>query len=148
MTLEEFVDDLGELAIELSEPQQLLLRIGGGIVEDMKSRVPVDTGYLRNNIRVSVTGNDTIVFSMPAYGAYQNYGVGGTDGGAIISPGHNKPWRGGSLKQPFGITDPAIVGPFRYSSRRYGIPSRQFYDEGLLTTEIGEQFLDEIIVDF
>jgi len=148
MTLEEFVDDLGELALDLTEPQQLLLRIGGGIVEDMKSRVPVDTGYLRNNIRVSVTGNDQIVFSMPDYGVFQNYGVKGTSGGAIIAPGHNKPWRGGLLKQPFGITDPAIVGPFRYSARRYGLPSRQFYDEGLLTTEIGEQFLEDILVDF
>ena len=148
MTLEEFVDDLGDLALELSEPQQLLLRIGNGVVDDMKSRVPVDTGYLRNNIRVAVEGNDRVVFSMPEYGVYQNYGVGGTAGGAIIAPGHNKPWAGGRLKQPFGITDPAIVGPFRYSARRYGIPSRQFYDEGLLTTEIGEQFLEDIIVDF
>ena len=51
-----------------------------------------------------------------------------------------------------GITNPQPAPGFGmgsgYRNRAFGLPARKFYDELQITEYIGEQFLEDIIVDF
>ena len=144
MTVDDFIGDLAALGETLSNPQELLAELGDEIVTRMKTQAPFKTGALRSSIQWSFIAENTIELSMLGYGLFQNYGV---------MPGYNPD----SYHKPFtndfgGITQPQPapgfgIGP-GYSNRNFGLPARKFYDELQIQEYIGEQFLEEIIVNF
>lgn len=143
-TVSQFVNELAQLGEALSDPQELLAEIGDQVVQTMKLNVPVDTGALRSSISWSFNGSNSIEFNMLEYGLYQNYGV---------LPNYNTQ----SYHKPFsndfgGITDPQPAPNFGFGSgyrnRAFGLPARKFYDELIIQEYIGEQFLEEITIDF
>lgn len=143
-TVSQFVNELAQLGEALSDPQELLAEIGDQVVQTMKLNVPVDTGALRSSISWSFNGSNSIEFNMLEYGLYQNYGV---------LPNYNTQ----SYHKPFsndfgGITDPQPAPNFGmgsgYRNRAFGLPARKFYDELIIQEYIGEQFLEEITIDF
>ena len=143
-TVSQFVNELAQLGEALSDPQELLAEIGDQVVQTMKLNVPVDTGALRNSISWSFNGSNSIEFNMLEYGLYQNYGV---------LPNYNTQ----SYHKPFsndfgGITNPQPAPNFGmgggYRNRAFGLPARKFYDELIIQEYIGEQFLEEITIDF
>jgi hypothetical protein len=144
MTVDDFIADLASLGETLSNPQELLAELGDNMVTTIKTQVPVDTGALRNSIRWGFNGVNSIELFMLDYGVFQNYGV---------MPNYNT----GSYHKPFandfgGITQPQAAPGFGigsgYSNRAYGLPARKFYDELQIQEYIGEQFLEDIIVNF
>ena len=142
MTVDEFMNDLEGLGQELSQPQQLLLDISDNIIAGMKSRVPVRSGDLKRSITAIIEGDNRIVFTMLDYGVYLNYGV---------TPNVFKTTNRGSFLGV--ITDPYPAPGFGMGRgyqppRRYGMKARVFYDESDITQQIGDSFLDEILVDF
>ena len=143
-TVSQFVNELAQLGEALSDPQELLAEIGDQVVQTMKLNVPVDTGALRSSISWSFNGSNSIEFNMLEYGLYQNYGV---------LPNYNTQ----SYHKPFGndfggITNPQPSPNFGmgsgYRNRAFGLPARKFYDELIIQEYIGEQFLEEITIDF
>ena len=144
MTVDDFIADLSSLGETLSNPQELLAELGDNMVTTIKTQVPVDKGNLRNSIRWGFNGVNAIELFMLDYGVFQNYGV---------NPGYNT----NSYHKPFmndfgGITNPQPAPGFGmgsgYRNRAFGLPARKFYDELQITEYIGEQFLEDIIVDF
>lgn len=144
MTVDDFIADLSSLGETLSNPQELLAELGDNMVTTIKTQVPVDTGNLRNSIRWGFNGVNAIELFMLDYGVFQNYGV---------MPNYNnssyhKPFRNdfGGITQPQPAPGFGIGGGYR--NRAFGLPARKFYDELQITEYIGEQFLEDIIVDF
>jgi len=144
MTVDDFIGDLAALGETLSNPQELLAELGDNMVTTIKTQVPVDTGALRNSIRWGFVGENAIELSMLDYGLFQNYGV---------MPNYNS----GSYHKPFmndfgTITQPQPAPNFGmgagYQNRAFGLPARKFYDELQIQEYIGEQFLEDIIVNF
>ena len=144
MTVDDFIGDLAALGETLSNPQELLAELGDNMVTTIKTQVPVDTGALRNSIRWGFVGENAIELSMLDYGLFQNYGV---------MPNYNT----GSYHKPFmndfgTITQPQPAPNFGmgagYKNRAFGLPARKFYDELQIQEYIGEQFLEDIIVNF
>jgi hypothetical protein len=146
VTIEDFLDDLRELGESLSNPQQMLANIGDAIVEHMRANVPVDTGRLKGSIEWSFNGDTSIQFSMLEHGLYQNYGVGPNQFTANPKPFSNE---FGGLRDPwaepeFGV----IMGPGYQQPRQFGMQARKFYDREQISKYIGDQFLEEITIDF
>ena len=76
MTVEQFMSALQEFGQSISGVDSNLLDLGGRIVNEMKSRVPVDTGELRNSLTATLEDN-SLTIQMLTYGMFQNYGVDG-----------------------------------------------------------------------
>ena len=144
MTVDDFIADLAQLGETLSKPQELLAELGDNMVTTIKTQVPVDTGALRNSIRWGFSGVNSIDLFMLDYGVFQNYGV---------MPNYNTQSYHKPFMNDFGtITNPQPAPGFGigsgYSNRAYGLPARKFYDELQIQEYIGEQFLEDIIVNF
>ena len=144
MTVDDFIADLASLGETLSDPQELLAELGDNMVTTIKANVPVDSGALRNSIRWGFNGVNAIELFMLDYGVFQNYGV---------MPNYNN----ASYHKPFtndfgGITQPKPAPEFGmgpgYRNRAFGLPARKFYDELQIQEYIGEQFLEDITVNF
>ncbi len=112
------------------------------IVTEMRRDVPKDDKDLMKSIKFQVD-RYSFRLEMLNYGAYQNYGVSGTEGGYNTETQH-KAFRNsfGGIKQPFGITKPVSDGPFNYRSKKYGIPSRQFYNLQQIQNRLENLVLD------
>ncbi len=124
MTPQELAAELGQIGEELSDPQSILTELGSEITESMKRNVPVDTGALKQSIRYVVNGN-TIEFYMREYGFFQNYGVGGSASSPI-----------NLVSVPaFGVVQPSSPPYYRFSTRRFGLPSQTFFNyDNILNT--------------
>jgi len=116
----------------LNEIDILLLDISGKIVDDMKSKSPIKTGALKKSI-TSIVSNKTLTFNMLVYGAFQNYGVNGTN-----------------VKQAkqvqFGVEPRPLNEPFyAFKSRRFGLKSRDFFDIDEIIDRVSNELGDKII---
>lgn len=119
MTIDDFIAELDQFGQELSDLSPVLQELGDSITADMRSKAPVDTGALRNSIRAVVTYN-SLEIDMLYYGAFQNYGVNGTQE---------------SLARPvqFGVQPRPTSEPFyAFKKRRFGLRPRQFFDMDIL----------------
>lgn len=131
MTVNDFIDDLSALGEELSDPQSILTELGSNLVEGMRSRSPVDTGALKNSINYAVNGNE-LSFSMLYYGMFQNYGVSGTEDSL-------------GSQVPFGITPtPSNGSNYAFTTRRFGLRPRSFFNYDQLTETISASMADEL----
>ena len=131
MTLEEFERQLSDLGQRIEDSPSALVQLGEEIVAQMRLRVPVDTGALRNSIRYAVEGN-TLTFLMLPYGAFQNYGVKGA-GGPNVNP------------VPFGVNPQPSMPPFfEYRNRSFGINPQPFYDFEQISAQIVEALQNNV----
>lgn len=128
MTVDDFIADLSELGQELSDPQQILTEIGSDITEEMRRRVPVDTGALKQSITYTINGNK-IEFSMLYYGFFQNYGVRGQSDsfGATV---------------PRALLTPSNGSFYQFKKRAFGLPAQQFFNYDTITNEITDGIAD------
>jgi len=133
MTIEEFENYLdANIISELRDADRILLDIVGPLIEDMKNRAPYSTGVLKNSISAFVN-DGTIKFNMVYYGAYQNYGVSGTEDNL------------GTTVPRFGIDQRPSNGEYyEFQNRRLGIPRTQFFDIEQMTDYIVTQYENTI----
>lgn len=123
MTVEEFDRFLGDFAEDAEQLVNELIPTVNDIVNEMKAAdaAPVDKGNLQRSIQGVVRGDD-VEFLMFDYGYYQNYGVSGQN-------------------DQLGVADiPAGVfgtpGPFKFKTRRYGLPAQDWYDFGSIAQRL------------
>ena len=110
------------------------------IITEMRAMAPKDTGDLQKSIKFQLD-RYSFRLEMLNYGAFQNYGVSGTNGVRTPFNLSDSDFRG-EVKTPFGISTPISDGDFNYRSRKFGIPSRQFYDLEQIQNRLGELVLD------
>lgn len=123
MTLEEFAAQLEGIGQSLEQTPDTLTRLGDQIINQMRMRVPVDTGALRNSLGYIVQG-DRLELSMLDYGQFQNYGVRGQAG-----PPTNP--------VPFGVEPQPSSPPFyTFKTRSFGIRPQPFYDYDEITNQV------------
>lgn len=130
MSIEEFEDYLDNIGEDLRNSDAILLDIVSPILSMMKQRAPVATGKLKSSISAFVN-DGSVKFNMLYYGAYQNYGVGGSESSPT------------NLKEvpKFGIDQQPSSGSFyRFRNRRFGLPAQQFFDI--------EQMTDYIVTEY
>ena len=130
MTEREFEDYLDNIGQDLRNSDALLLEIVSPILQMMKQRAPYATGKLQSSIGAFVN-NGTIKFNMLYYGAYQNYGVGGSESSPT------------NLKEvpKFGIDQQPSNGSFyRFRNRRYGLPAQEFFNIEQMTDYIVSEY--------
>ena len=130
MTVDDLINELGQFGQDIQDLSPVLQELGDQITADMKSKVPVDTGALRNSIRAVVTYN-SLEIDMLYYGAFQNYGVNGTQDRT-------------ANRVQFGVTPRPTTEPFyAFKKRRFGLRPRQFFDmdllEGLVVSTLTEE---------
>jgi hypothetical protein len=112
------------------------------IVTEMRRDVPKNDKELMKSIKFQLD-RYSFRLSMLEYGFYQNFGVSGTDGGYNTETPHKAFGNSfGGIKQPFGISKPISDGNFNYRSRKFGIPSRQFYDLEQIQNRLGQLVSD------
>ena len=124
MTVEEFESFLGEYAERLQDIGADLTPLVNEMVNDLKSRAPRDKGDLKRSIVGAVRGNE-VEFGWLDYGTYQNFGV-GPDPKSIKS----------GRQEPFGITKPIELGPFRYKTRKFGLSAKPWFNVEEMTDDI------------
>ena len=131
MTLEEFSRQLEGIGQSLEQSPRTLVDLAEQILSEMRFRVPVDTGALRNSLRYQVEPAG-ISFSMLDYGQYQNYGVRG-QAGPLVNP------------VPLGVQPQPSSPPFyAFKSRAFGIVPQPFYDVDQITDQVVQALQNQI----
>jgi hypothetical protein len=135
MTVEEFEEQLAGFGESIRDLNPLLDQLANEIASQIRQDAPVDTGALRNSIRTFVSHN-SFELTMLYYGAFQNYGVKGTE-------------QGNADPVAFGITPRPTNEPFyAFKTRRYGLPARRFFDisdiEDLIVSRLETQISEEL----
>ena len=115
----DFLDALENFGDSIENIDNYLLALGSKLVEEMKANAPVDQGDLKNSISAVVQDN-SLVISMLTYGVFQNYGVGGTEGGSRFGIVEDVP--AGVLPRP--TSEPQ----YKYQTKKYGIPAQNWFD--------------------
>lgn len=132
-SIKDFENQLEEFGLTLRKMDVLLLNVSGRIVDRMKQRAPIDTGELRRSIRAEITKN-SVIFKMLVYGAYQNYGVRGT-----------QDTRGKEVE--LGIEPRPEKEPFyQFKKRRFGLKSRNFFNFNEINNEIVD-YIEKNLID-
>ncbi len=142
MTVEDFIEDLGDLGTELSNLDQAIYQWMQIKVQELKNAAPVDTGELRNSIKLTA---DRFSFQirMNYYGVFQNYGVMGTKSSRIPV---NVPEAGLSIgntaipEQRFGFKEDSNAWGVKYT----GIRARAFFSMAELTNELANVIRENI----
>ena len=136
MTVEEFERALEGLGNAISNMDDILLAAGGRLVEQMKTNAPVDTTRLRDSI-AAVVENNSLKIKMLTYGAFQNYGVAGTDEDS----------RYGVVDEvQAGVLPPPLMSSkYQYKTKRYGIPATRFFDVTDMTDYLAEAIEENLI---
>ena len=135
MTVEQFEEQLAGFGESIRDLNPLLDQLANEIASQIRQDAPVDTGALRNSIRTFVS-NNSFELTMLYYGAFQNYGVKGTE-------------QGTADPVAFGITPRPTNEPFyAFKTRRYGLPPRRFFDitdiEDLIVRRLETQISEEL----
>ena len=119
MDVNDFIAELEGFGQELSNISPVLQELGDRITADMKANAPDDTGALKNSIRAVVSDNK-LEIDMLYYGAFQNYGVNGTEDYV-------------ANKVQFGVTPRPKPEPFySFKKRKFGLRPQQFFNLDLL----------------
>ena len=135
MTVNEFEQQLGNFGQNLEDITAILLQVAGPIVDDIKSQAPVDTGALKQSVQARVQG-DSLFIEMLYYGMFQNFGVNGTDDRVAV-------------EVPFGVSERPTSEPFyAFKQRRFGLPSRGFFDVDLITQIVADGVAQQLTEEF
>ena len=135
MTVNEFEQQLGGFGESLQDITAILLQVAGPIVDDIKSRAPVDTGALKQSVQARVQG-DSLFIEMIYYGMFQNFGVNGTEDRIAD-------------EVPFGVSERPLSEPFyAFKQRRFGLPARGFFDVDLITEIVADGVAQQLTEEF
>jgi len=135
MTVNEFEQQLGGFGESLQDITAILLQVAGPIVDDIKSRAPVDTGALKQSVQARVQG-DSLFIEMIYYGMFQNFGVNGTEDRIAD-------------EVPFGVSERPTSEPFyAFKQRRFGLPARGFFDVDLITEIVADGVAQQLTQEF
>ena len=137
-SIEDLMDSLSGLGEQLTQIDLDLLEVGGHLVNKIKSfsDFPRDTGSLFNSVksRVESTGNGSVLkIQQLYYGAFQNFGVVGTQmDRAVPVPFGVEPRPRQEPKYSFQRNDSPVGGDLPYKARmtirRKGLRSRGYFD--------------------
>ena len=127
MMNDNLINKLTSIKNKLNNISQLLNESGDEIVYEMKNFAPVDTGALKASIKREVIDNKLIISGI-YYGAFQNYGVSGTN--------DNK-----GRKVELGVKPrPSSGDVFKFKKRQFGLKPQQFFS----VNDIGDKILNDI----
>lgn len=137
-SIEDLMNSLSGLGEQLDQIDLDLLEVGGHLVNKIKSfsDFPRDTGSLQNSVksRVEKTGSGSILkIQQLYYGAFQNYGVVGTQmDRAVPVPFGVEPRPRIEPKYSFQKNDDPVGGDLPYAARlsirRKGLRARGYFD--------------------
>jgi hypothetical protein len=140
-SVEDFLDGLQGLGESVDKIDLYLLEIAGGVINDMKLKVPTNTNNLKNSLK-SVVENNTLKFLMLYYGPFQNYGVIGRDqdrGVKQVPFGVNpRPANGISykFKNVLGPVGGELPFRARMTIRKRGLAPKDFFDINEISNKI------------
>ena len=132
MTVDELTYNLRALGQEMADTPSWLNKVGEEIVSSIKAVTPVGTGdgagALKNSVSYIIRG-DSLLINMLDYGAFQNYGVNGTESSEAIPV-------------EFGIAlRPSSEPFFAFKTRRFGLRPRSFFNLDTITNQVAQAFL-------
>lgn len=132
MTVEEFENQLANFGESIRDLSPILNGIAEDITAQIRRAAPVDTGRLRQSINAFVTAN-SLEITMIYYGAFQNYGVNGTQDNI-------------ANKVEFGISQrPSSEPYYAFKSRRFGLPPQRFFNLDDLQTLVAQRVETELL---
>lgn len=132
MTVEEFENQLANFGESIRDLSPILNGIAEDITAQIRRAAPVDTGRLRQSINAFVTAN-SLEITMIYYGAFQNYGVNGTQDNI-------------ANQVEFGISQRPSSEPFyAFKSRRFGLPPQRFFNLDDLQTLVAQRVETELL---
>ena len=132
MTVEDFESQMQDLGKALSTIDNVLLSAGGRMVADMKQSVPIDTGALYSSL-AAVVENNSLKIAMLNYGAFQNYGVEGTETSFGVRPVQD----GVDLR-------PTTEPTYKFKTRRFGLPAQSFFNTDDIADYVEEAIAEHI----
>ena len=132
MTIDQFEKELNKFGQAINNIDLYLLEVSGQIVSELKAKSPYDTGELRKSIRSAVS-NNTMEIKMLNYGAFQNYGVKGTNDSR-------------AKEVQFGVSPRPRVEPFySFQSRQFGIKPKGFFNIDDISTMVTDHLQKRIL---
>lgn len=132
MTVEEFENQLANFGESIRDLSPILNGIAEDITAQIRRAAPVDTGRLRQSINAFVTAN-SLEITMIYYGAFQNYGVNGTQDNI-------------ANQVEFGISQRPSSEPFyAFKSRRFGLPPQRFFNLDDLQSLVAQRVETELL---
>ena len=132
MTVEEFENQLADFGESIRDLSPILNQIAEDIAEQIRQAAPVDTGRLRNSVNAFVTAN-SLEITMLYYGAFQNYGVNGTQDNI-------------ANRVEFGVAPRPSSEPFyAFKSRRFGLPPKRFFNLDDLQSLVAQRVETELL---
>ena len=128
MTLGEFITRLDTFGENLQNLTPILETIGDEVVADLRQSyfragLEIRSRNLYNSIS-AFAEDDKLVIGMLNYGLYNNYGVMPTPS---FKNGGEAP-----ITNNFGTV-------FRYQSRQFGLPSRQFFNQETIAAQVARE---------
>jgi len=135
MTVEEFERQLANFGESIRDLSPILDELATQITTEIRTAAPVDTGALRNSIRTFVSHN-SFELTMLYYGAFQNYGVNGTQENI-------------ANRVEFGVEPRPSSEPFYgFKTRRFGLRPQSFFNitdiEDLIVSRLETQISEEL----
>lgn len=118
MTPEAFAREMAGIGEALPRTiNELLIEAARQIEGEIKAGAPVDTGALKQSIRVNVNGTE-LGIEMLDYGWFQNFGVLGKEGGTTIF----------TVPKELEGLQPSTGDQYQFGVRKIGLPGRMFVD--------------------
>ncbi len=158
LSVEEFERRLRAATDAMTDLNPILTRIGGELVNEIKSAAPSDTGKLKNSIK-AVIENDSLAIEMLYYGIFQNYGVDGTEAAPateVPEYGVMQPEEGNRFA--FGLPTPnkgrMISGEsgLNFGARetiyRMGLKPQPFFDVDDIAQRVATGITEQLTTDF
>ncbi len=132
MTVEQFEEQLADFGESIRDLSPILNQIAQDVAAQIKAAAPVDTGRLKQSISAFVTAN-SLEITMLYYGAFQNYGVKGTEDNI-------------ANKVEFGITPrPSSEPYYAFKTRRFGLPPKRFFNLEDLQSLVAQRVETELL---
>lgn len=132
MTVEQFEEQLADFGESIRDLSPILNQIAEDIADQIRQAAPVDTGRLRNSVNAFVTAN-SLEITMLYYGAFQNYGVNGTQDNI-------------ANRVEFGVAPRPSSEPFyAFKSRRFGLPPKRFFNLDDLQSLVAQRVETELL---
>ncbi len=151
MTVDQFENALGSFGESLSDMSNILLNIGGRIVDDIKAGAPVDSGALRDSIK-AVIEDDALTIEMLYYGIFQNYGVDGTvNAPARVVPAFGVPQPQAGNRFGFSGNFQMIGGDLSFGARKtiykMGLRPQSFFDIDAISQAVADGVAEQLTQD-
>ena len=136
MTVDQFsaqLDAFGEEALDLTS---ILNDIARDITNEIRAKAPVDTSKLKGSIRSQIDQNGFEITMLP-YGAFQNYGVSGTQDSF-----------GTKVPKELFSPRPSSGDTYKFGVRTVGLKRQEFFNMDEIQEEIAERVAEALTNNF